>query len=83
MVRCPPPLYNWSRGISDIWAGMASSETVAMNSHSRPLKSIQAKAYAAKAAKAIGITVAGRAMARELSKARHSPPWAPADRMSM
>ena len=48
-------------------SGMASRATVAMNSGLRPLKSIHANPYAANAANAIGMIVAGRAMANELA----------------
>jgi len=47
-------------------AGTASSATVAMNSGLRPLKSIHANPYAANAAIAIGMIVAGTAIATEL-----------------
>ena len=54
--------------------GSAISATVAIKSHSLPLKEIQANAYAAIAAIATGITVAGIAMAEELIRACHIPP---------
>jgi ribosomal protein L18 len=68
-----PLEYAERSGISATWDGTASRATVAMNSHSLPRKSIQANAYAAKAAMAIGMIVATMAIEAELSNAFHSP----------
>ena len=66
-MRCAPPTYSCSSGMSATCSGIASSDTVKMNSDLRPLKSIQANVYAANAAIAIGMIVAGIAIATELS----------------
>ncbi|MEZ5244503.1 MAG: hypothetical protein R2707_05340 [Acidimicrobiales bacterium] len=66
-VMWAPLLNSWSSGMKVIWFGSASIETVAMKSQLRPLKSIHANPYAAKAAIAIGMTVAGITMASELT----------------
>jgi hypothetical protein len=62
-----------SSGMSATCSGTASSDTVAMNSHLRPLKSIHANAYAANAAIAIGMIVAGIAIANEFSSESPRP----------
>ena len=43
-VRWAPPVYSCSSGTSAICSGTASRATTPMNSQSRPLKSIHAKA---------------------------------------
>ncbi len=47
-----------------------------MNNHSRPRNSIHAKAYAAKAAMAIGMIVAGMTIDNELIAASNNAPLA-------
>ena len=74
MDQCAPPENICSSGSRATWLGKASSDTVPMKIHSRPRNGIHAKAYAAKAAMAIGMIVAGMAIANELSSACHSPP---------
>ena len=43
-VQWAPREYICNSGMSDICNGIANNETVPMNSHSRPLKSIHANA---------------------------------------
>ena len=76
IVQWAPLTYIRSSGISATCSGTASRATVPMNSPWRCLKSIQANAYAANAAKAIGMIVAGRAMAKELVRPCFMPPAA-------
>ena len=76
IVQWAPLTYIRSSGISATCSGTASRATVPRKSPWRCLKSIHANAYAANAAKAIGMIVAGRAMAKELVNPCFMPPAA-------
>jgi hypothetical protein len=69
----PASLYSRRMGISDICSGTTSSATTIANRVPRSGKRIQAKAYAAKAAIVIGMTVEGMVTIRLFRKALIMP----------
>ncbi len=75
-----PCVYICRIGISAICSGTTSSPTTITNRTYRPLKSIQANAYAANAAIVIGMTVEGIVTARLFRNAFPNSPASSARR---
>jgi hypothetical protein len=65
----PASTYSVSSGIIVTWIGTICSEKTTTNSRLRPLKSTQAKAYAASSASTTGMSTEGIVMMKELMKA--------------
>ena len=74
---CTPPVNSCSSGISAICSGTICSAKMMKNSPSLPRNRTQASAYAAIAASASGMMVAGIVMASELTRYGIRPALAP------